>query len=439
MIEKLKQQLIKTTQEVLAFDTVKTEAVGDAPFGIGNKNCLEFVLDLGKKMGFETYNCDNYAGHIEYGSGDKIVGVMGHLDVVPVGEGWHYPPFGGVIDNNRLYGRGTMDDKGPMIAALYALYALKQEGFVPSSKIRLIFGCDEETGMDCIKYYTKKQRLPDIAFTPDGDFPIINIEKGIYQFILSLFKLDKDIIDISAGTRVNVVPNKCTAIIVNKKGIDLRIFKKYNISYTIADDRIMLSSEGESAHASKPELGINATFNMFKCLSELYPSDISLKFVATKLCNDNNGQSWGLPLCDQESGMLTHCIGIAGVHDGVLTLEVDIRFPATFTGEYVTNCIKNNIPKGAKISSKIKEPMLVPSNHPLVINLLKAYEKVTGLKGYPKAIGGGTYSRFLPCCVAFGPEFVGDDQVIHMPDEYVDIDRLVTMAKIFYEALKTIS
>lgn len=439
MIDNLKEQLIKTTQQVLAFDTVRTPPVGDAPFGLGNKECLEFVLNLGQKMGFSTYNCDNYAGHIEYGSGKEIFGVLGHLDVVPAGEGWHYPPFKGTIVGTKMYGRGTMDDKGPMMAALYALFALKQEGFVPSKKIRLIFGCDEETDTSCIKYYATKQALPDTAFTPDGNFPIINIEKGIDHTYIKLLPLVEDIINIESGTRINVVPNLCTAVIKNKPNINYKLFDKYSVSYKINGDTIELSTVGVSAHASKPELGVNATFNMFKCLSEMYPSDNSLEFVASRLCNDFNGQAWGLPLCDAESGKLTHNIGIVSIVDNCLNLAVDVRFPASMTSEYVNNQIIKNLPSFAKFTYKAKEPLLVPSDSKLVLTLLNAYEKVTGLKGYPFAIGGGTYSRFLPYCVAFGPEFVGDEQVIHMPDEYVEIDRLVTMMKIFYEAIKQLT
>ena len=177
---------METLRKKIYFDTVKSAACEGAPFGKNNALCLQYVLDTARQMGFDTYNCDGYAGHVDFkGTGDGVLGVLGHLDVVPANadDGWKHPPFDGVTDNGELYGRGTMDDKGPMISCLYALKALKDSGYKPAKTIRLIFGCDEESGMQCMEYYFKKMPFPDISFSPDGDFPVINIEKGMQQGI----------------------------------------------------------------------------------------------------------------------------------------------------------------------------------------------------------------------------------------------------------------
>ena len=171
ILDSLKAEMIETLQKVLRFETVTTDALPGMPFGKNNADCLAYVLKKGEEMGFKSYNCDNYAGHLDFAADDKnaeVFGVLGHLDVVPVTEGWIAPPFGGEIIDGKIYGRGTMDDKGPMIACLYAAKALKMSGFRPRRTLRLIFGCDEENNMACIKYYKTKVKMPDLAISPDS-------------------------------------------------------------------------------------------------------------------------------------------------------------------------------------------------------------------------------------------------------------------------------
>ena len=211
--DKTFDEMLSFLREILQIDTVKSAASEGKPFGEGNALCLEKVLDKAKEMGFETFNCDNYAGHVDFGNGDEIFGILGHLDVVPAEGKWTYPPFGGEIKDGVLYGRGVLDDKGPMIACLYALKQLKDEGFVPSKKIRLIFGCDEESGWGCMDYYSSKIKLPDVGFSPDGDFPVINVEKGVCHIDIDAGALPRGVKEISGGQRVNIVLDECRAVI----------------------------------------------------------------------------------------------------------------------------------------------------------------------------------------------------------------------------------
>ena len=284
ILDSLKAEMIETLQKVLRFETVTTDALPGMPFGKNNADCLAYVLKKGEEMGFKSYNCDNYAGHLDFAADDKnaeVFGVLGHLDVVPVTEGWIAPPFGGEIIDGKIYGRGAMDDKGPMIACLYAAKALKMSEFRPRRTLRLIFGCDEENNMACIKYYKTKVKMPDLAISPDGDFPVINVEKGIYAMELDVGKVSDAVLDISAGSRTNVVPDLCTALV--DKSLDLKPLEKFNVEVKEADGRIQLLTRGKSTHGAMPHTGVNATWEMFRALSACLPDDKTLAFVAEKM------------------------------------------------------------------------------------------------------------------------------------------------------------
>lgn len=436
ILDSLKEEMIGTLREVLRYETITTDALPGMPFGKNNADCLAYVLKKGEEMGFEAYNCDNYAGHLDFKSPDKnaeVFGVLGHLDVVPVTKGWIADPFGGDIIDGKIYGRGTMDDKGPMIACLYAAKALKMSGFKPRRTLRLIFGCDEENNMGCIKYYKTKVKMPDLAISPDGDFPVINVEKGIYAMDLDIGKVSDAVYDITAGSRTNVVPDLCTALV--DKSLDLTPLKGFKVEITEVGDKIQLVTRGKSTHGAMPQTGVNATWEMFRALSACLPDDKTLAFVADKMCRDVNGAAWGFPLEDEVSGKITHSIGVVNLKNGSLKIKLDVRYPVTFKDAYVAEVMKkNSIDTFVIEEGHIKQPLHVDADSPLVTGLLDVYNKAMGCNAKPIAIGGGTYSRMLPMCVAFGPSFPGDVQVIHEINEFVSIDRLMQMAHIYLEA-----
>ena len=427
-------QMVQTLQQVVRLNTEKGAPAENAPFGKNIADCLQFVLDTAKQMGFETYNCDNFAGHVDFvGTGTDVLGILGHLDVVPAkAEEWAFPPYAGEISNGKLYARGTMDDKGPMIACLFALKALKQSGFIPNKTIRLIFGCDEESGMQCVQHYFQKMPFPTVAFSPDGDFPVINREKGIYQFTMTLGKLPEGV-EICAGERANVVPSKCTCIVPNG---DLLQNLPQGVSVEQVNGKALLTTLGKSAHGSTPDEGINATHLMLQTLCKLYPTNQTLDFVANKMC-DTTGGAWGIALCDQPSGKLTCNLGVLRTQsDGTLQATVDIRFPVTYTCQQMYNVLKQNTPSIFHLGEgHTSEPLYVPSDSALVTTLMNVYNTAMESSLEPIAIGGGTYSRCLPNCVAFGPLFPGEEQTIHMPNECIDLQNLRKMAEIFLEAI----
>lgn len=428
-------QLVATLQKTISFNTEKGTPAVNAPFGEEVNECLHYVLNLAESFGLSSYNCDGYAGHIDFkGTGDEVVGVLGHLDVVPSkAEEWKYPPYGGEIHDGKMYGRGTMDDKGPMIACLFAVKALKDEGFVPQKTVRLIFGCDEESNMDCVKHYFEKMPYPTVSFSPDGDFPVINREKGIYHFDVVCGKLP-DGVKVTAGDRANVVPSLCVATLPNTTVAVTTELNNLTVKKT--DTETVLTAVGKAAHGSTPDEGINATHSVLKTLAKIYPQNETLKFLTEKVC-DTTGKAWGVNLQDKESGKLTCNLGVLRTaDDGTLTATIDIRFPVTYNCDFMYDLLCKNTPKEFTVAPKhISNPLFVPSDSELVKTLMSVYNSVTKSKLEPIAIGGGTYSRCLPNCVAFGPLFPKEEQTIHMPNECVDLKNLRLMTDIYMEAI----
>ncbi len=425
--------LVATLQKVVSFNTEKDSPSENAPFGVGVADCLHYVLSLADSFGLETYNCDNYAGHADFkGTGDEVLGILGHLDVVPSkASEWRYPPYAGEIHDGKLFGRGTMDDKGPMIACLFAVKALKDAGFTPKKTIRLIFGCDEESGMQCVEHYFKKMPFPNVSFSPDGDFPVINREKGIFQFSLVCGKLPCGV-TITAGERANVVPSLCTATVKNAAAI--APFK--NMSVKTEGNVTTLTSVGKSAHGSTPQEGVNATHSIIAALAQAYPENSTLQFLHDKVC-DITGKSWDIDLQDKESGKLTCNLGVLRTSsDGTLTATVDIRFPVSYNCEQMLKLLRQNTPAEIEIVvDHASEPLFVPSDSALVTTLMDVYNSTMKCNLQPLAIGGGTYSRCLPNCVAFGPLFPKEEKTIHMPNDCMYLNNIKTMSDLYLEAI----
>ncbi len=428
-------ELVHALRNVICFDTEKSAPAPDAPFGTNIKRCLDYTLELAASFGLDTYNCDGYAGHAQLaGSGSEVLGILGHLDVVPAKPSeWKYPPYAAEIHDCKLYGRGTMDDKGPMIACLYALKALKESGFTPSKTIRIIFGCDEESGMACVEHYFSKMPYPTVSFSPDGDFPVINREKGIYQFDIVCGKLP-DGVTITAGERANVVPSLCTAV------SPIRLNTGAHITCDAGTKAHTYTATGKAAHGSTPDEGINATHNLLHALADAFPDNATLKFLDDSV-TDTTGSKWHIALCDRESGRLTCNLGVLRTaSDGTLTATVDIRFPVTYTCDQMYELLRTNTPSEFQIVPQhISEPLFVPSDSALVTTLMNVYNSEMHTNLQPLAIGGGTYSRCLPNCVAFGPLFPGEAQTIHMPDEAISLGNLRTMSLLYLEAIYRLS
>lgn len=456
IIEKYRYEIIKSVQELVRIKSVSEESKDGYPFGDGPYNALKYVLDLGNDLGFITENVDNYAGHIEFGHGEEIIGILAHLDVVPEGDGWTYPPYAAEIHENKIYGRGTSDDKGPAIAALYAMKVVMESGLEINKRVRLILGTSEETSPEDIKHYLSKKETPHLAFTPDASFPVIQGEMGILEVkLMKKFKnRSKNSIrvkSISGGSAANMVPESCTAILEIcelEKGRIKKIINEFSSSQKIEillkedSHEIKIISKGISAHGGSPEKGKNAISQMMMLLEELDIGSSELQeFIGVynkKIGMEYNGQSIGCGFEDDISGKLKLNIGIINFNKDLAEIILNVRYPITIKEEKVIDNMRKELDK-ADIEVIIKndmKPIYMDEEHILIQKLMKAYKKVTkDSEAKPMVISGGTYARAMSNAVAFGAQFPGEPECAHQKDEYIEIDNLIKCTNIFAESI----
>ena len=306
---------------------------------------LKKLLRYREKLGFKTVNMDGYVGYAEYGEGEDYVAVLGHLDVVPEGNGWIYPPYGAEIHDGKMFGRGTMDDKAPIVAALYGLKAIADSKLPLSKRVRIIFGTNEETGSKEMHHYTEREKAPAAGFTPDGMYPIMYGEKGITMFEV-VKTLDKKgtgeviIKSMKGGQRVNMVPDYCEAVVsakdqatVIKTAEEFRSRSGYDISAQAEGDEVVIKSVGVSAHGSLPHLGKNAIMQMFAFLGEMNLGSCGIAgfigFFNRNVGMETDGKSMGLALEDKESGKLSFNVGTISMDEDKISLGLNVRYPVT--------------------------------------------------------------------------------------------------------------
>ena len=454
-IESYKEEMIKSTQELIKIKSVEDLATSKPgkPFGEGPAEALSKALEIASNMGFKTVNLDGYVGYAEYGEGDDYIAILGHLDVVPEGDGWIHPPYGAEIHDGKLFGRGTVDDKGPLVAALYGVKAIKDLNIPISKKIRVIFGANEETGCGDIPYYVAREKAPVAGFTPDAEFPVIFAEKGITSIDL-IKKVSNgsigayEVLSLNGGIRPNMVPDYCEAKIkgsnLNKIGEDAKksgAEYDFKFDYTIDGDVLTLKAYGRSAHGSTPEKGKNAVMAMTAFLGEITnkETDLSkyLTFINKRIGFDTKGAKLGCNLNDEPSGDLSFNAGIIKFENNEITLTNNLRYPVTSTIEDVRKPIEEAA-KEIGIEVKVLDdtkPLYYDKNNPIVKKLQKVYVDLTGDKVEPLAIGGGTYAKTMPNIVAFGPVFADDPDVMHQPNEYIDLEKFMLCAKIYVNAI----
>ena len=432
-------EIVKSTADILRFDSSLKPADGEYPFGKETAECLQFFLSLAQSMGFETKNYDNYVGEVIFGEG-KDFAILAHLDVVPAGSGWKYPPFDGVINDDisdggvtgtKIWGRGAMDDKTPAIVCLYALKALKDQGISPKRRIKLIVGCNEEAGWKCIEHYNKVAVMPEEGFTPDADFPVIYAEKGILHFTCSFPINDPPMSALNAGERVNMVCDNAQAVLTRKAAESLVGYENPIAGTSLSYDNStnILRASGKSAHGSTPDKGANALQALLKFLSQI---NEDCKAAYELLFDDVAG----LKTMQDETGYLTMSPDLAKYKDGVLKITTDIRFPSTHALQEIKDVLDA---RGVEYTvDNYQAPLYNDPNGKLIKTLMGVYNEVTGKDANPIAIGGGTYARALKCGCAFGPEMPGDEATIHQANEYVTFEQIRLMSDVYYNAIKAV-
>ena len=409
------EDIVKNLSQAVTYDSEQGEPKEGMPFGEENAKCLDFFLSLAEFMGFKTKNYDNYIGEAVWGEG-KDFAVLAHIDVVPAGSGWTHEPFGGEIDNQRkrIWGRGTMDDKGPAMIALYAMHALKEEGFKPARTIKLILGCNEETGWKCIEHYNKVATMPEEGISPDADFPVIYAEKGILQLEFAFGAESSAFKNLKGGNRPNMVCDYCEA----EAAADAEKLKILGLE----SDGCKVVSRGKSAHGSTPDKGVNA---IPKLLAYLGLKDMERMLFEEKM---------GLDGLKDETGPLTFSPNVIRQEGDKIFVTCDIRYPATMKKEDVLAIVgRQGVPYSVLHD---QAPLYNDRDGKLIQTLLGVYNEVTGKNAQPIAIGGGTYARALKVGAAFGPEEEGEESTIHQPDEYITFEKIEKCFKIYKLALK---
>ncbi|QWB95292.1 dipeptidase PepV [Mycoplasmatota bacterium] len=433
-------KLIKINSELTSYDPHRK----GMPFGQGIKNALDFMLALGEKDGFETENIDGYAGHIIYGNQEDYVGMIGHLDVVPAGNDWTYPAYGAEIHNGVMYGRGTEDDKGPTIAAYYAMRILKELKVDLSKRIKLVLGTDEETAWRGVKkYFEKYPQMPVSGFIPDADFPLIYAEKGISRIYIKGLIGDTDLVSIQGGFRDNMVPDYAEAKLKANQDYTgkFALFLEnndYQGESKLEDDLVYIKIVGKSAHGSTPEFGVNAIDLLFKFLIEEKIEAPVVKLAENLLIDDYLGKKLGVAYHDEEMGDLTNNVGVVKTLGDTYQFSLNLRYPNGVNfDEVVAKITEKAAPFFAEVIVDNHQALLYEDpNSPLVKTLMDVYKKNTHDKhAKPITIGGGTFARAMKNTVAFGPHFLDKPTYIHQKNEYIDLDDFFKAIVIYTEAL----
>ena len=438
-VEEYKDEALDLLKRLISCASVLDEYKpnSDAPFGVENKKALECLLNQGNKDGFITKNFDNYAGHIEFGKGNETVGILAHLDVVPVKkEEWNTDPFKLEIIGDKMYARGSVDDKGPLVASYIAMKILKDKGFVPNKRIRLIAGCDEESGSRCLEHYFKYEKKPEYGFSPDADFPLIYGEKAMMSYDI-LGDVSDDIIEeFICGDRYNIVPSVAKAKLkINLNNEFNNYLKENKLEGEIKDGYLICY--GKASHGAFPQNGINAATLIFKFLKKYSNSKLA-KFMDEYFNDDVYGKKLGYDLYDEELKYLTSNLAIVMIKDNKLKIGVNCRVPVDSGLELIKNKVEEATKKYNYSFKLISESNrhYVPKDSFLVKALMSAYQSVTkDFENGPITIGGGTYAREMENAVAFGALMPGREDVCHIANEYMFIEDFYNAIKVYLVAI----
>ena len=451
---KYKDDFLKDLNTLVSYESVRDESTKaeNAPFGKNCRDVLDAMLDMAKRDGFETKDIDGYAGVVEYGQGEETFGVLGHLDIVPLGEGWTKDPLKVTLENGYIFGRGVMDDKGPALAGYYALKMIRDLNIPLKKRVMLITGCDEESGMECMNYYVDHAEVPQMGFVPDANFPVIYGEKGGLH--VGLVSSDATVIKkLHAGSRPNIVIGKAdvTVDVMSYQQEDL--FKFYCATQGVkgsikrSEDGVTLHIDGAFAHAAMPYNGVNAAVLLLNFIGEAYDQ---LSKDLYFLLKDWMGKPVGIEKDGLYMSFLTMNTGIVNMENNETDILIDIRYPNDTNADEIMakfDAACANLTSNIKAENRgDSKPLFVDPDSRLVKDLMSVYQKYTGdTFSCPITIGGGTYARKFENFVSYGPElpnevietdaFVGG---CHQRDEGIKLDNLLQAICIYADAIVTL-
>ncbi len=462
IIDRDRDALLAAIAESVRIPSVRQEANPGMPFGEPVHRALQHALDVGRRLGFSVGHLNGYAGWIDYGSGNDLIGVLSHVDVVPAGKeaDWNHPPFGAEIVGGVMYGRGTADDKGPLFSSLFGLKAVRDAGLLLSKRIRLLVGTDEESGWDGLQRYLKTEEVPTCGFSPDGMFTVVNREKGIS--VLRVVSTDAEragqgarLRSVRGGTAPNNVPDEAVAHLAGTASMIARVGQvinevkarhpdaSFDLRAETDGDLVRIASAGRSAHAMSPEKGINAIAGLLCVLSRLDLAEDGatrlVRLLDERIGFDWTGASLDMAWCDAPSGPLTLNLGQITIDEHSAGAVLDIRSPVSLPCRAVHDRVVEGLsePSGSiRVEiQKQSEPLYIPDDAPLIAALTGVYREVTGLEPVLHAIGGGTYARAISNCVCFGAVYPDEEITVHRPNERASVERMILNAKVYGRAL----
>ena len=453
-IDAHREEMLEDICELCKINSERMPAEEDMPFGPGAAECLDAALDMAEGYGFETADYDGYVGCVDFGALPSHLDILAHLDVVPGGEGWTVTEaFKPVVKDGKIYGRGTADDKGPAVAALYAMRAVKELGIPLKKNVRLILGTDEECGSSDIRHYYSVEKEAPMTFSPDAAYPVVNTEKGRLpgHFTAKFEACDAlpRLVCITAGTKINVVPGKAKAsveglspAVLNEAAGAVSAETGVRFTFETEDSFTTITAAGKGAHASTPEEGNNAITGLLSLLVRLPFAPCAQISALKKLCDlmphgDVNGAALGVDMEDALSGRLTLAFSMLTVESAGIDGEFDSRVPVCGNEENVLKVIREKMAEAGFVllNETMTPPHHVDGNSHFIKTLLKVYETYTGQKGVCEFTGGGTYVHDLKNGVAFGASMPGTDNRMHGADEFAVIEELVVSAKMFAQVI----
>lgn len=454
VVKDYQDDFLKDLFTLLRIPSVREDdkATAEFPVGPGPAKALQQFLTFGERDGFHAENFDNWAGHIEFGTGEETMGILGHVDVVPVGTGWETDPFEPVLKEGRIYARGSSDDKGPTLAAYYALKIIHDLDLPVSKKVRIIIGTDEESGWQCMDHYFKVEEMPDFGFSPDAEFPIINGEKGNATVNLNFGSNQEGstvLTHFEAGLRVNMVPQDVTAILRTEQAENIaQAFEDYLANQPVTGevevttDTVKLHVVGKAAHGSTPEAGVNGATYLAQFLNTLELKGAAQSFAkvsAEVLHDDPKGEKLGVATADETMGELSANAGVFRFSaDEGGSIAVNMRYPQGIDEAAINEKIAENLKEYDVEVEQVpggKLPHYVAGDDPLVKTLLDVYHRQTGLEAHEQVIGGGTYGRLMDRGVAYGALFPDSVDTMHQANEFMALDDLMRAMAIYTEAI----
>ena len=447
-----KEDLLKDLFDLLSVRSILgTDITEETPFGSGPREALDLILSFGKRDGYKTKLVENKAGHIEVGEGEELFGILGHVDVVPVVEAdWTSHPFKPEIRDGKIFARGSLDDKGPTMAAYYAVKLLDKLGVKWNKRVRVIVGSDEETGFRCVEAYFKHEEQPASGFTPDAMFPLVYAEKARATFDHKLKFVSEDgeynykLVKFNGGQVLNMVIASAKAELEGEVADIKEKFEKFLEQEKLEgeveiENTIKLTLKGKAAHGSTPQYGINGATKLAEFLSTLGLDNNGKNFVdyiVEKLANDPFGEKLGINYADDEMGEATYNYGILeyDLERKIGVVSTDCRHPKKF--DLVDRLNGINVDNIDIEVTSTKEAHYVPKDDELVTTLMDVYRKHTGdTKNDAFVLGGGTYARCLKKGVAFGLLFPGKEDTMHQANEYLEVEDLLLATAIYAEGI----